>query len=144
MKTDPRPGRIHALRKEMRQAAEHRAGLEAQLGPNLSAVQVAMIQQAEQLFLRLKIMDADFIRTGCISPADARTYGALNRDHVRLLRQFGLKAATAPVPTLAEILATPRASVPTTAPATANVTIRAARPHTAQHAPSRAVEDVAA
>jgi len=118
---DPPPRRLHGLCRERQEAAKLRAALTAHCGGKPSATQGAMIAQAGELKLRLSVMDQDFIQTGRRSAHASRDYLAWSNSLVRLLRQLGLKGASTPGPTLAEIMATAPSPRARTAPAEAPV-----------------------
>jgi hypothetical protein len=103
---EPPPVRIHGNSAPMRAVKRLRAELMAHLGSSPSPVQMAMMEQAAEIKLRLSVMDQTFRQTGRRSAHATRDYLAWSNSFTRLLRQFGLNARTTPGPTLAEILAT--------------------------------------
>ena len=100
------PGRLHGNSAERRAAARLRADLIAHCGGRPSATQMAMIDQATELKLRLSVMDQDVIRTSRRSAHASRDYLAWSNSMVRLLRQLGLKGAAEKPPSLRDYLAT--------------------------------------
>jgi hypothetical protein len=97
--------RLHGNSTERRAAARLRADLIAHCGGRPSATQMAMIEQATELKLRLAVMDQDFIRTSRRSAHASRDYLAWSNSMVRLLRQLGLKGAAENPPDLQAYLA---------------------------------------
>ena len=102
----PISSRLHGNSTERRAAARLRADLIAHCGGHPSATQMAMIDQATELKLRLAVMDQDFIRTSRRSAHASRDYLAWSNSMVRLLRQLGLKGAAEKPPNLQNYLAT--------------------------------------
>ena len=99
--------------REGRLLKRMRVELIAHVGGKPSATQRAMIDQCAQLRLRLAVMDRAFAQSGgAMTAHDTRTYLAWANSYSRLLRQLGLQGVAERAPTLAEILATPAASVP--------------------------------
>ena len=104
--------------KEARLLRDTRAELTAHVGGTnaASATQRALIEQCAQLRLRLATMDRAFAEAGGKMTAhDSRTYLAWANSYSRLLRQLGLRGAPAPVPSLAEYLASKAAAAPASA-----------------------------
>jgi hypothetical protein len=92
--TAPDSRRLHGNSSERRAAARLRADLIAHCAGRPSATQMAMIEQATELKLRLAVMDHAFIRTSRRSAHASRDYLAWSNSMVRLLRQLGLKGVS--------------------------------------------------
>ena len=97
--------KIDGRTREARLMQTTRAELVAHVGGKPSATQRALIEQACQLALRIATMDRKFAETGEQTEHDSRVYLAWANTFSRLLRQLGLAAAPARVPTLQEYLA---------------------------------------
>jgi hypothetical protein len=113
------PHGIHGNSAPMRAAKQLRSELLAHLGNKPSPVQMAMIDQAAEIKLRLAVMDQEFRKTGRRSAYATSDYLSWANGFVRLLGRLGLKAIPAPGPTLAEILAAAPSPRARTAPAVA-------------------------
>jgi hypothetical protein len=96
---------IHGNSGPMRAVKRLRADLLAHMGNKPSSVQLAMVDQAAEIKLRLAVMDETFRRTGRRSAHATGDYLAWSNSFTRLLRQLGLKSPADRGPTLAEILA---------------------------------------
>lgn len=103
----PPPRRIHGLRRERQDAERFRQSLIRHVGGEPTVTQRALIDTLAALKLKLNVFDARFIEEGGMSPHARREYLAFVNSFGRLLARLGLKAAPPPVPTLAELLATP-------------------------------------
>jgi hypothetical protein len=102
--------------REARLLCDARAELIRHVGGNPSAVQLALIEQAAQLRLRLACMDRRFAEAGTFTEHDSRTYLAWSNSYTRALRHLGLTGAAERSPTLAEHLAAAAAKRASTAP----------------------------
>ena len=71
-------------------------------------VQLALIERAVQLKLRLIGMDLTFAETGAMSAHAARTYLAWSNSFTRTLAVLGLHPAKEPPPPLADVLSAAR------------------------------------
>jgi hypothetical protein len=91
--------------REARLMRELRAELVSHVGGKPSATQMALIDQATQLRLRLATMDRDFAETGDMTGHDSRTYLAWSNSYARLLRHLGLKGVGERPPSLADHIA---------------------------------------
>jgi hypothetical protein len=114
--------------REARLLREARAELVRHVGGNPSAVQLALIDQAAQLRLRLACMDRKFAEDGTFTEHDSRTYLAWSNSYTRALRTLGLKGTAERPPSLAEHLA---------AAAAARARAAADTRSDAQHPPAR-------
>jgi hypothetical protein len=110
------PVRLHGNSAPRRAAAKLRTDLIAHCGNRPSATQLAIIEQAAELKVRLAVMDQEFIRTGRRSAHASRDYLAWSNSLVRLLRQLGTHGEAEKVPTLADYLATRAAQSAPVAP----------------------------
>jgi hypothetical protein len=90
--------------RESRLLCETRAELIRHVGNNPSAVQLALIEQAAQLRLRLACMDRRFAEAGMFTEHDSRVYLAWSNSYTRALRVLGLKGAPERPMSLAEHL----------------------------------------
>jgi hypothetical protein len=77
----------------------------AHLGGKPSATQLALVEQAAQLRLRIATMDRKFAQTGEMTFHDSRCYLAWANSHSRLLRQLGMKGVAEAPPSLGDYLA---------------------------------------
>ena len=91
--------------REYRLLRRIRDELVAHVGGKPSAVEIALIERAAQLQLRLAIFDARFVEKGDMSDHDVRTYLAWSNSLTRTLGELGLDAKPKPAKTLAEHLA---------------------------------------
>jgi hypothetical protein len=95
-------------RREVQASKVFRAELVRNVGTP-STMQVVLIDQAVQLWLRLAVMDRRFVETRDTSLHDSRIYLAWASSLRRILRQLGLSSGIAVPPTsssaLAELLA---------------------------------------
>jgi hypothetical protein len=98
-----RLAKLDGRTKESRLVRETRAELLRHVGPNPSVVQRALIEQLEQIKLRLAVMDRKFIKTGAQTDLDSRTYLAWANTYGRLLERLGVKE---PSPALQEATST--------------------------------------
>lgn len=80
------------------------------VGGNPSQVQLALINQAATLKLRLQMMDKAAIADPDLGERTGRQYLAWSNSYCRVLKLLGFKAAKAAAPTLQDILAQPRPS----------------------------------
>jgi hypothetical protein len=99
------PVRLHGNSAPRRAAAKLRTDLIAHCGNRPSATQLAIIEQAAELKVRLAVMDQEFIRTGRRSAHASRDYLAWSNSLVRLLRQLGLHGVEQRAVPLADLLA---------------------------------------
>jgi hypothetical protein len=114
--SEPSGARLHGNGTAMREAKKLRAELLAHVR-HPSAVLRAMADVAAELKLRIAVMGEEFRRTGKRAPHASRDYLAWSNSLTRLLKQFGMKGAPAPVPTLAEHRARRAAEAASAAPA---------------------------
>ena len=77
--------------REVRLMRQFRAELTAQLGGKLSFTQVAMVERATWLWLRVAQLDARTV-SGEMSDHDARAYLAWSNTLNRCLSQLGIKS----------------------------------------------------
>ena len=101
------PARLLKLdqrKREARLMRETKAALLAHVGGSPSATQAVLIDRAVMLTLQLALMDAKQA-AGTMTQHDGRQYLAWCNTLTRLMRQMGLDAAPAKVPTLADYLA---------------------------------------
>jgi hypothetical protein len=110
------PVRLHGNSAPRRAAAKLRTDLIAHCGNRPSATQLAIIEQAAELKVRLAVMDQEFIRTGRRSAHASRDYLAWSNSLVRLLRQLGTHGEAEKAPSLADYLATRAAQSAPVAP----------------------------
>jgi hypothetical protein len=73
-----------------------RATLLAELGPQPTRRQEALVAQVAELKIRLLAMDRAFLRTGEMTVHDSRVYLAWSNSYVRALRLLGIE--TEPLP----------------------------------------------
>lgn len=106
--SDATPARLHGNCGARVAARRLRASLVSHCGGNPSAVQLAIIEQCEELKIRLAVMDEQFIATGSRSAHASRDYLAWSNSLVRLLRQLGLRGVPTRTPTIHEVMAAPR------------------------------------
>jgi hypothetical protein len=90
---------------ERRFMKRSRAALIAHVGGRPSPTQSALIDQAVNLALRIRLMDLQFLRDGEMSEHASRTYLAWSNSYTRTLRQLGLKGASSAPPKLSEYMA---------------------------------------
>ena len=86
-------------------AKQLRDGLVRHVGGRPSAVELAVIERAVQLKLRVAAMDLDFAATGTMSSHATKSYLAWSNSFVRALNTLGLEATPAPTESLATLLA---------------------------------------
>jgi hypothetical protein len=79
-----------------RQVDSLRATLLAELGPQPTRRQEALVAQVAELKIRLLAMDRAFLRTGEMTVHDSRVYLAWSNSYVRALRLLGIE--TEPLP----------------------------------------------
>ncbi len=79
-----------------RQVDSPRATLLAELGPQPTRRQEALVAQVAELKIRLLAMDRAFLRTGEMTVHDSRVYLAWSNSYVRALRLLGIE--TEPLP----------------------------------------------
>jgi len=86
-------------------AKSTRAALIAHVGGKPSATQLALIDQAVQLKVRLRMMDDQFVAAGEQSPHAERSYLAWSGHYTRTVAALGIAPSPERVPTLDEYLA---------------------------------------
>jgi hypothetical protein len=74
-----------------RQVDSLRATLLAELGPQPTRRQEALVAQVAELKIRLLAMDRAFLRTGEMTVHDSRVYLAWSNSYVRALRLLGIE-----------------------------------------------------
>jgi hypothetical protein len=83
-----------------------RRNLLAHIGGTPSITQVALVERAAQLSLRLALMDGRTLADGMLTEHDDRNYLSWSNTLARTLRQLGLRSdAVASPPTLADYIA---------------------------------------
>lgn len=96
--------------KEARLMQAMRTALAEHVGGTPSAPQIALIERAAQLSLRVAMMDRKFAETGVQTEHDTRTYLAWSGHLARVMRVLGPPAAARPL-TPAEALAAAQAAL---------------------------------
>lgn len=82
--------------REYRLMQETRADLLAHVGNMPSATQLALIERACQLRLRIAVMDQSYADQGTMTEHDSRVYLAWSNAYVRVVTALGLKAPPRP------------------------------------------------
>lgn len=90
--------------KAARLVREIRAALIKHVGGNPNEVQLALIEQATQIKLRLALMDKKFVAVDQMDDGSTRRYLAWSGHYARLLRQLGPAVAEKP-PSLQDLIA---------------------------------------
>jgi hypothetical protein len=97
--------RVHGLSAPAKAARRLRAELVAHVGGNPTPVQMALIETACQLRLKLAVFDARFIELGGLSDHGRREYLAFVNSFCRVLDRLGFASAPEPRPSIADHLA---------------------------------------
>jgi hypothetical protein len=94
--------RVHALSAPAKIAKKLRAELVAHVGGNPTPVQMALVDTAYQLRLKLAVFDARFIELGGLSDHGRREYLAFVNSFCRVLDRLGFAPAPEPRPSIAD------------------------------------------
>ena len=100
----PKLGHLDRRTHEGRLFASFQDAMIRHLGGNPSAPQLAIIERATWLRLRLATLDGK-VASGSFSELDSRTYLAWSNSLTRTLAQLGLTPTAGAQPTLSEVLA---------------------------------------
>jgi hypothetical protein len=79
--------------REARMLKKVHADLVSHVGGTPSATQLALIEQAAQIRIRLAALDRRYAETGAMTEHDGRTYLAWCNTYARLMTRLGLKRA---------------------------------------------------
>ncbi len=118
-----------------RDSDEFRQQLIMHCGGNPSATQMALIRLACQLWLRITIMDAQFVEGGQPNGCDSKHYLAWVNSLARTVAKLGMRGTPAPQTTLADLLESESSGKTTH---TSSATGRTRAPVQPAHRPRRA------